>query len=313
VTRECDLHAKLSHPIIVHFVDSVERDGSLWLVMERSKGPTLEAVLRRATSPLEEHQILALFIQILSAVEYLHGNRILHRDLKPANIFLENTTHVKLGDFGVASQLPANGSLPPNDTIIGTSAYLAPEVIDCQTVSFSADIFSLGCILLEMITLEKPIDSYSHSTLSNWPSFPKGYTRGLETLVKSMMSADPKRRPTISEIWKTAVIACACNRPLKLEVVMKEVPEVPKDEKGRNARCEAVWNRWFGSGKRGVTKEGDEVREEVRNAVGDERFRVLTKHIENEFDDMESANYLAELGEENDFGLKLVREVVLWQ
>jgi serine/threonine protein kinase len=121
--------------------------------MELIDGCTLEEYLGKFNSALPERMAIWIFVQILRAVEYCHENDVLHRDIKPANILLTKKLQVKLADFGISKQMEEMGLAA---TYIGTPITMAPEVIKHENYSFSADIWSLGCILYEMINGSKP-------------------------------------------------------------------------------------------------------------------------------------------------------------
>jgi NIMA (never in mitosis gene a)-related kinase len=311
--HEAAVHSSLSHPNIIKFIDSFERAGSMLLVMERANGPTLDSVLHSSSRRMEEHQILELFIQILSAVEYLHRKRIVHRDLKSGNVFMTDRKTAKLGDFGCAEVLPESGFLNSGSIPVGTPGFIAPEVVEGNPSSFAADIFSLGCILLEMCTLQRPSDSYSRAVRNLWDPLPKQYTVGLEDLIKLMLSPDSKRRPSISEIWKLPVVRCACNRPLNVDFLLVDRPDSTPESPIRSHSCEELWKRTFGSPNRDaiVPSSIPGLREEIQKTIGGKAFDRLRYHLENEFDDFDSADYIRELSEQNDYGLKLVRELIL--
>ncbi len=146
--REAALQSSLRHPNIVHVHEVLELDGDPALIMDLVSGPTLEDHLARGHLPIDEAE--ALFGGIAAAVGYAHSRGVLHLDLKPSNILLEETPDgllPRVSDFGVGAALGA-----PDGGGMGTPAYAAPERIrGGSKVDSRADIFSLGCILYELV------------------------------------------------------------------------------------------------------------------------------------------------------------------
>ena len=110
-----------------------------------------------------EKEILHYFYEILQGLYYLHKNRVLHRDLKTLNIFLTKENHIKIGDFGVSKKL-INNSIYAY-TFVGTPYYLSPEICQNKPYDEKSDIWSLGVLIYELITLNKPFESQSQMGL----------------------------------------------------------------------------------------------------------------------------------------------------
>ena len=110
-----------------------------------------------------ENEILHYFYEILQGLYYLHKNRVIHRDLKTLNIFLTENNHIKIGDFGVSKKLINNNIYAY--TFVGTPYYLSPEICQNKPYDEKSDVWSLGVVLYELITLNKPFDSESQIVL----------------------------------------------------------------------------------------------------------------------------------------------------
>jgi NAD(P) transhydrogenase len=156
--REARAVAALAHPGIVAIFEMPIVDGRVCLVLELLDGESLRVRLDRG--PLPRHQALDVTRQIAEALEAAHDKGIVHRDLKPENVFLTSSGRVKLLDFGIAQWKPIGQPKPAAPTIastvpgaiLGTPGYLAPEQLRGDEVTPQADLFSLGCIVLEMLT-----------------------------------------------------------------------------------------------------------------------------------------------------------------
>ncbi|KAK8888895.1 hypothetical protein M9Y10_033635 [Tritrichomonas musculus] len=210
--EEAKFLSKLDHPNIVSYKESFQESDSLYIVMEYMDGGDLEKkIAQRGHSHLTEQEIMFSFVQVLSALQYLHSaKKILHRDIKPQNCFLTRHGVVKLGDFGVARSLNNAGDLAK--TVIGTPFYLAPEIWDNHPYSFAADVYSLGVVLYELCSLKKPFEADSAAELlikvmkHEYTPIPSFFSKDLRSLIDSMMMKDPLKRPTCDDIIKMKFI-----------------------------------------------------------------------------------------------------------
>ena len=160
--REARVLAALDHPGIAAIYGLEEHEGRRVLVMEVVEGETLERRLERGRLPLR--QALDVGAQIAEALEAAHGKGIIHRDLKPANVKLSPESRIKLLDFGLAKMLVAAGddsreagtpSSPAGSTatgvVLGTAPYMSPEQVRGEALDDRTDIWSLGCMLYELL------------------------------------------------------------------------------------------------------------------------------------------------------------------
>jgi serine/threonine-protein kinase len=167
--REARAVASLSHPNILAVHDFGSEHGTFYVVTELLEGETLRKRLELNT--IEWRRSIEIGAEISEALAAAHARGIVHRDLKPENIFLTADGRVKVLDFGLAQTDPLCD--PTADTavtapfrtdpgtILGTLGYMAPEQLRGESVTGSADIFSLGCILYEMVTARKPFQRES--------------------------------------------------------------------------------------------------------------------------------------------------------
>jgi Tol biopolymer transport system component len=184
--REARTISSLNHPHICHLYDVGSQDGTDYLVMEYLEGESLDHRLQKG--PLALKQVLEYGVQICEALEKAHRAGILHRDLKPGNIMLTESG-AKLMDFGLAKpaaavlrtgtplggspltpstptmNMPALsapvGALTQKGTIVGTFQYMAPEVLRGQEADVRSDLFSMGCVLYEMVTGRRAFEGKS--------------------------------------------------------------------------------------------------------------------------------------------------------
>ncbi len=204
--KEARLVAGLSHENLVHLSDfGKAQDGRVFLAMELLDGKTIDAILEERTVSPEHASDLA--IQATRALEAAHAAGLVHRDLKPANLFLTKNGTLKLLDFGVAmalSDTPSSETKQKGFAIFGTPEYMAPEQVAGEAVDARCDVYSLGCVLYELLTGERPFEGKSSVVVLG---------KQLRELVEPPRSRAPER-----------------NIPEALErVVMKALEKKPED------------------------------------------------------------------------------------
>jgi len=153
----------LTHPNIVVVYDAGEEDGQYYITMELVEGKSVQALIDAGHGfPLP--RVLRIMEQACSALQYAHERNVVHRDVKPANIMLTADDTVKVTDFGTAKILQF-GTVQQTAHVMGTPSYMSPEQVKGRAVDGRSDIFSLGVMLYEMITGEKPFPGQSITTV----------------------------------------------------------------------------------------------------------------------------------------------------
>jgi serine/threonine protein kinase len=147
--REMRVAASLSHPNVVTLYDATTDDGAVLLIMEYVEGPTLAQ--RMADGPVDPQDALVMLRELADAVDYLHAQGVIHRDIKPANILLDRDERVKLTDLGIASAAQATG-ITTSGTVLGTPAYMAPELFEGKRAKPAADVYSVAALAFEMLS-----------------------------------------------------------------------------------------------------------------------------------------------------------------
>jgi serine/threonine-protein kinase len=150
--REARMLAKVAHSNLVNIFDQGDDQGHAFIVLELVEGITLRDALKNFGS-LRSEQIVQVSKAVLSALAQAHQNGIVHRDLKPENILLADDGRIKVTDFGLARELTANTD---TGSLVGTVAYLAPEVIKRGKAETASDVYSFGILLFEMLTGKQP-------------------------------------------------------------------------------------------------------------------------------------------------------------
>lgn len=214
--REAQMLAALNHPNIAHIHGVEDSNGVSALVMEFIDGPTLADRIVESPRGMSPREIVAIAMQIASALASAHDRGIVHRDLKPDNIKIAAGGVVKLIDFGLAKEFAAANPHSIADTIsdttprtqlgtiVGTAAYMSPEQALGEPVDARSDLFSFGAVLYEMATgrpafdggaLAAVLDAVIHKT----PASPKGLNPrvppALDRLILHLLEKDRAQRP----------------------------------------------------------------------------------------------------------------------
>mmetsp|Transcript_11852 Transcript_11852/g.22579 ORF Transcript_11852/g.22579 Transcript_11852/m.22579 type:complete len:343 (+) Transcript_11852:428-1456(+) len=210
---EVKLLQALDHPNIIKYMDSFIVDNELIIQLEFAEGGDLGALIeqrRREGGVFEELEIWSSFVQVVSAAKHMHDRRMMHRDIKPSNIFVTSSGVLKLGDFGLSRHFSSKTAHVCSS--VGTPYYMSPEVIRGLPYDWSSDVWSLGCMLYELATLQNPFykDGLNFYQLGKninnceYEPVPNSFSEELRGLVDSMIQQDPKARPTIHGVYETA-------------------------------------------------------------------------------------------------------------
>lgn len=164
--NEIRLMASLHHPNIVQWHEGFLDGPWLCVVMEFVAGGDLHGLIkghREAGTRIPERHVWSYLLQMVLGLQYMHQTGVAHRDIKPANVLLSTSGVVKLADLGVAGVLRGGTSACQ----IGTPQYMAPEMFRREHYSYKCDIWSLGCTLHELLTLDR---CSTHPRRRRWPS-----------------------------------------------------------------------------------------------------------------------------------------------
>lgn len=156
----------ISNPNIVKYLGSEIDNRQLYIYLEYMTGGSLRNLINKV-GPLNNKIIKKYLIQLINAIEYIHSKRIIHKDIKASNILIDNNGIIKLSDFGISSYLSNSNYINSIDLqsqseheilscLKGTIPWMAPEVINTNKYSKKSDIWSLGCVILEMVTGDIP-------------------------------------------------------------------------------------------------------------------------------------------------------------
>lgn len=222
--REITLLCALSHPHIVTVYDCVFDDEQQpYVVMDYLRGRSLEALIKEEGA-IDLDRFARIVVQVCSALEYAHKNGVIHRDLKPGNLVLmdDEMDFVKVVDFGLAKLNLENRKLTQSGELWGSPPYLSPEQCIGKPEDGRSDIYSLGCVMYEMLTGKDPFHNGTtiYELIQYHVNTPPPSMRSinplvnlpneLEAVIFKAMAKDPNDRyQTASELSNAIVKACA--------------------------------------------------------------------------------------------------------
>ena len=203
--REARTVAALDHPNVVPLYEAGEEGGTVYVVTRWVEGTELGTLILSEGS-LEPGRAARIAAQIAAALEGAHEKGLVHRDVKPSNVILTHEDHVYLTDFGLAKRAETAPGLTAADQMLGTVDYVAPESIEGGEPDAPSDVYSLGCVLFEMLTGEPPFADQKGGMAKMWaqvnaepPSvreWRSDVPPALEDVMRRAMAKAPEARPT---------------------------------------------------------------------------------------------------------------------
>eukprot|EP00760_Papus_ankaliazontas_P035087 PhM_4_TR7613/c0_g1_i1/m.33271/K08857/NEK1_4_5; NIMA (never in mitosis gene a)-related kinase 1/4/5 len=238
VQREIEILAKVNHPNIVRYREHFQDGSLMFIIMEYADGGDLSTRIKdqkkRSPDPerpvyFDDALITSWFLQICMALKYLHDHKILHRDLKTANVFLTSKNVVKLGDFGISTVL--QNTVACANTVCGTPYYFSPEICHNRPYNNKSDVWAIGVVLFEMITLRRPFNARGLKELmkkivvGTYEPLQPGCNPSLSQLVAACLTVSPSQRPSVNRILETPFVQDA------LKVLSKELMQQAETDK----------------------------------------------------------------------------------
>ncbi|XP_030851438.1 serine/threonine-protein kinase Nek8 [Strongylocentrotus purpuratus] len=209
--NEVKVLSMLDHPNIIEYYENFLEDKALMIVMEYAEGGTVfEYLQQRGNALIEEDEVLRLMAQILLSMKHVHSKQILHRDLKTQNILLNRDCDViKIGDFGISKILSSKSKA---FTVVGTPSYISPELCEGKPYNQKSDMWAIGCVLYELLTLRRAFEANNLPALvmkimrGSVAPISDRYSDQLKRLLLRMLHLDPDKRPTIDQVMAEPII-----------------------------------------------------------------------------------------------------------
>lgn len=222
--NEARIMSTIDHPNIIKYYSAYLTEGKLIIEMEYASLGSLSAHLSSQPQALDECQVLVIFKQITAGLTYLHSKNIIHSDLKMANIFVTSDGRVKIGDFGIAQFLQSTGCTlnrpapelteefcraPNASSHLGTLAYSSPERCLGRPSDYKSDIWSLGCILYELLTGQPLFAARSLADLVlviariQYQPIKRHVTLDIKQMFEQTIMKDPIERPSAAQLLET--------------------------------------------------------------------------------------------------------------
>jgi eukaryotic-like serine/threonine-protein kinase len=231
--QEAQILARLQHPNVITVFDSGVDGADRFIVMELVEGPTLRELLD-AEGRLTPERAGEIASRLASALGFAHGKAVIHRDVKPSNVLLPADGGVKLADMGIARLLSPE-ALTATLSVRGTAGYISPEQVRGDRVDPRADLYSLGCVLFEMLTGRTPFEgdlaalsyAHTHTPAPRVRSINPAVPAAMDELVAAMLQKDPAQRPPTGEEVQRSLAAAMRQDAVPPTAVMEPVQPPP--------------------------------------------------------------------------------------
>jgi eukaryotic-like serine/threonine-protein kinase len=249
--REARAVAQLAHPNIVTVIDRGEQDGRQFIVFEYVDGMNLKELMTQE-GPLSPREAIELALQVARGLSFAHESGLVHRDVKPQNVLLDADGRAKVTDFGIAHAVDVDG-MTITGTIMGTSNYIAPEQARGQPVDEQTDVYSLGCVLYELLAGDVPFDGDNFVAVAmRHVNDPVPSVRDvrpdvpprLDWAIQQAMAKDHDERFESMADFAAELEACHAELDGNEGATMVVPPRRPRAKSRRPARAPRRWSIW---------------------------------------------------------------------
>ena len=211
--NEAKLLSSINNAHVVKYYDSSKDDEFFYILMEYCEGSDLKQLIKEYKSKnekIDEKTVYNMIFDICLGIKEIHQKNLIHRDLKPENIFIDKYKMIKIGDFGISKLLDNNDKYAKS--IVGTNNYMAPEVMKGDKYNNKVDIWGLGCIIYELLTLNVCFEGKGiYGIIDKIVNKPHGkidtnkYNNKWQDIVDLLLKKDYKKRPDINEVYNLII------------------------------------------------------------------------------------------------------------
>ncbi|CAL8133307.1 unnamed protein product [Orchesella dallaii] len=204
VKQEVEIHSRLQHPSVLKLHTCFEDQEYVYLVLELCHSGELQRYLKTTKAPLSETEARIILKQVVEGLLYLHSHNIVHRDMTLANLLITKDMNIKIGDFGLATQLTRPDE--KHMTMCGTPNYISPEIATRAAHGLETDVWGLGVMLYTILVGKTPFDT-DHGIKSTLTlvvmseiEFPKYFSPEVQDLIYWLLKKNPRDRIKLSKI-----------------------------------------------------------------------------------------------------------------
>ncbi|XP_012155666.1 serine/threonine-protein kinase PLK4 isoform X2 [Ceratitis capitata] len=204
VRQEVEIHSRLKHPSVLELYTFFQDENYVYLVLELAHNGELHRYMKQQMGRnMTEEEASSILRQVVSGLLYLHSHQIMHRDISLSNLLLSKDMHVKIADFGLATQLKRPDE--KHMTMCGTPNYISPEVVTRATHGLPADVWGLGCMFYTLLVGHPPFDTDAvQSTLNKVVTsdfrMPQHISYDAQDLIKHLLKKNPNERITLEQV-----------------------------------------------------------------------------------------------------------------
>ena len=202
IKNEAIILSKFECNNIVKYYDSYLYKGKFYILMEYCEGETLRYFIDKNIKNnelIEENIIIKIIMQICEGIKEIHDKNIIHRDIKPENIFINKKMNIKIGDFGISKQFNPNKEYTNTIFKVGSIEYMSPEIKKLGIYNEKSDMYSLGCIIYELLNLRKYFDDKQYDEIKKIDS--TIYNDRWQEIINSLLQVDYNKRMDINEVY----------------------------------------------------------------------------------------------------------------
>ncbi|XP_067612634.1 serine/threonine-protein kinase PLK4 [Eurosta solidaginis] len=204
VRQEVEIHARLKHPSVLELYTFFQDENYVYLVLELAHNGELHRYMKQQMGrPMTEEEAASILRQVVSGLLYLHSHQIMHRDISLSNLLLSKDMHVKIADFGLATQLKRPDE--KHMTMCGTPNYISPEVVTRAPHGLPADVWGLGCMFYTLLVGHPPFDTDAvQSTLNKVVksdfAMPQHLSYDAKDLIERLLKKNPNERISLEQV-----------------------------------------------------------------------------------------------------------------